>query len=90
MFGMVLSLYKEECFMLCKVWALLRIKKTKKCATIVGETMGKYHPHGDSSIYGSLVYMGQPWSMRHVLIDKQGNFGSEDGDSPRGNALYRG
>lgn len=57
-------------------------KKTKKCATIVGETMGKYHPHGDSSIYGSLVYMGQPWSMRHVLIDKQGNFGSEDGDSP--------
>ena len=57
-------------------------KKTKKCATIVGETMGKYHPHGDSSIYGSLVYMGQPWSMRYVLIDKQGNFGSEDGDSP--------
>lgn len=57
-------------------------KKTKKCATIVGETMGKYHPHGDSSIYGALVYMGQPWSMRHVLIDKQGNFGSEDGDSP--------
>ena len=44
--------------------------------------MGKYHPHGDSSIYGSLVYMGQPWSMRYVLIDKQGNFGSEDGDSP--------
>ena len=57
-------------------------KKTKKCATIVGETMGKYHPHGDFSIYGSLVYMGQPWSMRYVLIDKQGNFGSEDGDSP--------
>lgn len=57
-------------------------KRTKKCATIVGETMGKYHPHGDSSIYGALVYMGQPWSMRHVLIDKQGNFGSEDGDSP--------
>ena len=57
-------------------------KKTKKCATIVGETMGKYHPHGDSSIYGALVYMGQSWSMRHVLIDKQGNFGSEDGDSP--------
>lgn len=57
-------------------------KKTKKCATIVGETMGKYHPHGDSSIYGALVYMGQPWSMRHVLIDKQGNFGSDDGDGP--------
>ncbi|MDO4488215.1 MAG: DNA gyrase subunit A [Eubacteriales bacterium] len=61
-------------------------KKTKKCATIVGETMGHYHPHGDSSIYGALVYMGQPWSMRNVLIDKQGNFGSEDGDSP---AAYR-
>jgi len=57
-------------------------KKTKKCATIVGECMGKYHPHGDSSIYGALVYMGQPWSMRHVLVDKQGNFGSDDGDSP--------
>ena len=57
-------------------------KKTKKCATIVGETMGKYHPHGDSSIYGALVNMGQPWSYRKVLIDKQGNFGSEDGDGP--------
>lgn len=57
-------------------------KKTKKCATIVGECMGKYHPHGDSSIYGALVYMGQSWSMRHVLVDKQGNFGSDDGDSP--------
>ncbi len=57
-------------------------KKTKKCATIVGECMGKYHPHGDSSIYGALVYMGQPWSMRYVLVDKQGNFGSDDGDSP--------
>lgn len=57
-------------------------KKTKKCATIVGETMGKFHPHGDSSIYGALVGMGQPWNYRKVLIDKQGNFGSEDGDSP--------
>ncbi len=61
-------------------------KKTRKCATIVGETMGHYHPHGDSSIYGALVYMGQPWSMRYTLIDKQGNFGSEDGDAP---AAYR-
>lgn len=57
-------------------------KKTKKCATIVGETMGHYHPHGDSSIYGALVNMGQPWSTRYPLIEKQGNFGSEDGDSP--------
>ena len=56
--------------------------KTKKCATIVGETMGHYHPHGDSSIYGALVYMGQPWSLRYPLIEKQGNYGSEDGDSP--------
>ena len=57
-------------------------KDTKKCATIVGETMGKYHPHGDSSIYGALVGMGQPWNYRKVLIDRHGNFGSEDGDSP--------
>ncbi len=56
--------------------------KTKKCATIVGETMGHYHPHGDSSIYGALVYMGQPWSLRYPLIEKQGSFGSEDGDGP--------
>ena len=57
-------------------------KKTKKCATIVGETMGHFHPHGDSSIYGALVNLGQPWSTRYPLIEKQGNFGSEDGDSP--------
>ena len=57
-------------------------KKTKKCATIVGETMGHYHPHGDSSIYGALVNLGQPWSTRYPLIEKQGNYGSEDGDSP--------
>ncbi len=57
-------------------------KKTKKCATIVGETMGHYHPHGDSSIYGALVNLGQPWTTRYPLIEKQGNFGSDDGDSP--------
>ena len=68
-----------------KMWATYD-KKTRKCATIVGETMRHYHPHGDSSIYGALVYMGQPWSMRYTLIDKQGNFGSEDGDAP---AAYR-
>lgn len=55
-------------------------KPYKKCARIVGETMGKYHPHGDSSIYGALVYMAQPWNMREVLIDGHGNFGSMDGD----------
>ena len=52
---------------------------TKKCARIVGDTMGKYHPHGDSSIYGALVRMAQDWSMRYTLVDGQGNFGSIDG-----------
>ena len=52
---------------------------TKKCARIVGDTMGKYHPHGDSSIYGALVRMAQPWAMRYTLIVGQGNFGSIDG-----------
>lgn len=55
-------------------------KPYKKCARIVGDTMGKYHPHGDSSIYGSMVYMAQPWNMRAVLVDGHGNFGSMDGD----------
>jgi DNA gyrase subunit A len=55
-------------------------KPHRKCARIVGDTMGKYHPHGDSSIYGALVYMAQPWSMRYPLIDGHGNFGSVDGD----------
>ena len=53
----------------------------KKCARIVGEVMGKYHPHGDSSVYDSLVRMAQPWSLRYPLMDGQGNFGSIDGDS---------
>ena len=57
-------------------------KPTKKSARIVGEVMGKYHPHGDSSIYGTLVRMAQPWNMRYILVDGQGNFGSVDGDSP--------
>lgn len=55
-------------------------KPHRKCARIVGDTMGKYHPHGDSSIYGALVYMAQPWSMRYQLVDGHGNFGSVDGD----------
>ena len=57
-------------------------KPTKKSARIVGEVMGKYHPHGDSSIYGTLVRLAQPWAMRYTLADGQGNFGSADGDSP--------
>ena len=55
-------------------------KPHRKCARIVGDTMGKYHPHGDSSIYGSLVNMAQDWNMRYVLVDGHGNFGSMDGD----------
>ncbi|MDL2262158.1 DNA gyrase subunit A [Bacteroidales bacterium OttesenSCG-928-I21] len=57
-------------------------KPYKKSARIVGEVMGKYHPHGDSSIYGTLVRLAQSWAMRYPLVDGQGNFGSVDGDSP--------
>ena len=53
---------------------------TKKCARVVGEVLGKYHPHGDSSVYGALVRMAQDWNMRYPLVDGQGNFGSVDGD----------
>ena len=57
-------------------------KPYKKCARVVGEVLGKYHPHGDSSVYGALVRMAQDWNMRYTLVDGQGNFGSIDGDSP--------
>ncbi|WP_317417699.1 DNA gyrase subunit A [Phocaeicola coprophilus] len=57
-------------------------KPYKKSARIVGEVLGKYHPHGDSSVYGALVRMAQDWAMRYPLVDGQGNFGSVDGDSP--------
>ncbi|MGA4579314.1 DNA gyrase subunit A [Limisphaera sp. VF-2] len=57
-------------------------RKHVKCAKIVGETMGNYHPHGDQAIYPTLVHMAQPWSMREVLVDGQGNFGSVEGDPP--------
>ena len=57
-------------------------KPYKKCARVVGEVLGKYHPHGDFSVYGALVRMGQEWNMRYKLVDGQGNFGSVDGDSP--------
>ena len=57
-------------------------KATRKCAKIVGEVMGKYHPHGDSAIYDTLVRLAQPFTMRYPLIDGQGNFGSIDGDPP--------
>jgi len=57
-------------------------KPHKKCARIVGEVLGKYHPHGDTSVYDAMVRMAQPWSMRYMMIDGQGNFGSQDGDGP--------
>ena len=56
--------------------------KYKKSAFIVGEVLGKYHPHGDSSVYNTMVRMAQDWSLRYMLVDGQGNFGSIDGDSP--------
>ena len=61
-------------------------KKTLKCAKIVGQVLGNYHPHGDSAVYEALVRMAQPWSLRYPLIEGQGNFGSIDGD---GAAAYR-
>ncbi|MBF9253579.1 DNA gyrase subunit A [Pontibacter sp. 172403-2] len=57
-------------------------KAYKKSARIVGEVLGKYHPHGDASVYDTMVRMAQPWSLRYMLVDGQGNFGSIDGDSP--------
>jgi DNA gyrase subunit A len=57
-------------------------KAYKKSARIVGEVLGKYHPHGDTAVYDSMVRMAQPWSLRYMLVDGQGNFGSIDGDSP--------
>src|SRR5690242_16527931 len=58
----------------------------KKSATVVGDVLGKYHPHGDTAVYDALVRMAQPFSLRYVLVDGQGNFGSVDGDPP---AAYR-
>ena len=57
-------------------------KPTRKCARIVGEVLGKYHPHGDTAVYDTLVRMAQEWNMRYPSIDKQGNFGSPDGEGP--------
>ena len=61
-------------------------KPFKKCARIVGDVMGKYHPHGDAAIYGALARLAQPFSMRYMLVEGHGNFGSIDGDEP---AAYR-
>ena len=61
---------------------VLSNRSYKKSARIVGEVLGKYHPHGDSSVYDTMVRMAQTWSLRYPLVDGQGNFGSVDGDSP--------
>lgn len=61
---------------------LTHSKPTKKSARIVGEVLGKYHPHGDSSVYDAMVRMAQPWNMRYTLVNGQGNFGAQDGDGP--------
>src|SRR5690348_16472678 len=65
---------------------LLHNRKHVKCAKVVGECLGKYHPHGDAALYDALVRMAQPFSLRYPLVDGQGNFGSVDGDPP---AAYR-
>ena len=64
-------------------------KPFRKSARVVGDVIGKYHPHGDSAVYDTMVRMPQAFSMRYQLVDGQGNFGSVDGDSPRCHALYR-
>jgi DNA gyrase subunit A len=65
---------------------LLHNRPFNKCAKVVGEVLGNYHPHGDASVYDTLVRLAQTWVMRYPLIDPQGNFGSVDGDPP---AAYR-
>jgi DNA gyrase subunit A len=65
---------------------LVHNRAYRKCANVVGEVLGKYHPHGDASVYDALVRMAQPWNMRYLLVDGQGNFGSVDGDNA---AAYR-
>ena len=64
-------------------------KPHKKCARIVGDVLGKYHPHGDSSVYGALVRFAQDFAIRYPLVDGHGNFGSVDGDPPAAYPVYR-
>ena len=75
-------IHRRILFGMSKELALYSDKPYKKSARIVGEVMGKFHPHGDSSIYDAMVRMAQDWSLRYPLVDGQGNFGSVDGDSP--------
>ena len=66
----------------CGIWAFATAQPYKKCARIVGDVLGKMHPHGDTAVYDALARLAQPWNMRYPLIDGQGNFGSVDGDPP--------
>ena len=68
---------------------MIGIRPTKKSARVVGDVIGKYHPHGDSAVYETIVRMAQPFSLRYMLVDGQGNFGSVDGGPCSGNALHR-
>ena len=77
---------QEGFYMQCLREGLLHNRAYDKCAGVVGEVLKNYHPHGDSSVYDTLVRMAQPWVMRYPLVDGQGNFGSVDGDSA---AAYR-
>lgn len=74
--------HRRVLFGMSKELGLYSNKKYMKSARVVGEVMGKYHPHGDSSVYNTMVRLAQPWAMRYPLVDGQGNFGSVDGDSP--------
>ena len=74
----------------CQEGGFVAGRPYRKCAKIVGDVMGNYHPHGDSAIYDALARMAQDWSMRVPLIDGQGNFGSMDPDPPAADALHRG
>ena len=69
--------------MLWNQWENYSNKPYKKSARVVGDVIGKYHPHGDTAAYDTIVRMAQDFSMRYVLVDGQGNFGSIDGDSPQ-------
>ncbi len=82
MLEMDLSLFIEECSYGMNEMGVRSSSSYKKSARIVGDVMGKYHPHGDSSVYDTMVRMAQEWSLRYNLVDGQGNFGSVDGDSP--------
>ena len=77
---MVLKPVHRRIYFQCNELGLYPEKGYRKCARIVGDVLGKYHPHGDSSVYDAMVRMAQDFSMRYMLVDGHGNFGSVDGD----------